>query len=73
LLFIFSLSRPCRMQQSNKLSKPPMGTSQRLASQAIRYIKGNPLKFREFNGPQVTAIEAALTRRMTMVHGPPGK
>ena len=33
--------------------------------------QNNPA-FPSFNGPQLSAIEAALTRRMTMIQGPPG-
>ena len=29
--------------------------------------------FPPFNGPQISAIGAALTRRVTMIQGPPGK
>jgi hypothetical protein len=64
----------CDLEElSNKLSKPPMATSYRLASQAVKYMKSNPhAVFRTFNAPQLAAIEAALTRRMTMIQGPPG-
>jgi superfamily I DNA and/or RNA helicase len=59
--------------QSNKLAKPPMPNSLKLAHQVIKYMKSNPHGiFREFNAPQFAAIEAALTRRMTMIQGPPG-
>jgi hypothetical protein len=50
-----------------------MATSYKLASQAVKYMKSNPHNvFRGFNAPQLAAIEAALTRRMTMIQGPPG-
>jgi hypothetical protein len=64
----------CDLEQvSNKLAKPPMATSYKLASQAVKYMKTNPhAVFRTFNAPQLAAIEAALTRRMTMIQGPPG-
>jgi hypothetical protein len=64
----------CDLEQvSNKLAKPPMATSYKLASQAVKYMKTNPHGvFRTFNAPQLASIEAALTRRMTMIQGPPG-
>jgi hypothetical protein len=64
----------CDLEQvSNKLAKPPMETSYKLASQAVKYMKSNPHGvFRTFNAPQLASIEAALTRRMTMIQGPPG-
>jgi hypothetical protein len=64
----------CDLEQvSNKLAKPPMATSYKLASQAVKYMKSNPhAVFRTFNAPQLAAVEAALTRRMTMIQGPPG-
>jgi hypothetical protein len=64
----------CDLEQvSNKLAKPPMATSYKLASQAVKYMKSNPHGvFRTFNAPQLASIEAALTRRMTMIQGPPG-
>ena len=59
--------------QANRLGKPPMAISYKLATQALKYLKSNPHGvFPEFNGPQRAAIEASLTRRMTMVQGPPG-
>jgi hypothetical protein len=58
------------MRQSTSLSKPPMATSQHLAKKALSYIQSNPHQvFDEFNEPQLRAIHAALTRRLTCVHG----
>lgn len=70
--FLANLYTSFYFEKSAKLSRPPMGTSQKLAKQVLKYIKSNPHIFPEFNSPQLTAIEAALTRRMTMIHGPPG-
>ena len=49
-----------------------MSSSHTLASQALKFFKSNPNFFHDFNAPQKAAIEAALTRRMTMIQGPPG-
>ena len=46
-----------------------MGSSYKLADQFAKFIKKNPDLFREFNAPQRAAIEAALTRRMTLIQG----
>jgi hypothetical protein len=43
-----------------------------MAKQALNHIHSNPYGlFPLFNGPQLTAIEAALTRRLTLIQGPP--
>lgn len=58
---------------ASRLSKPPMATSHQLASQVLKFVKSNSNGvFRPFNAPQLAAINAALTRRLTMIHGPPG-
>ena len=50
-----------------------MGNSQQLAKKALSYIRSNDQQiFEKFNEPQLAAINAALTRRLTMVQGPPG-
>ena len=57
-----------------KLAKPPLPSSVELTNQVMAYIKTNPQQlFPTFNEPQLTSIRAALTRRMTMIQGPPGK
>ena len=62
------------LQNINKLvSKPPMPSSVKLANQALAYIQKNPHNvFNPMNGPQLAAIGAALTRKLTMIQGPPG-
>lgn len=56
-----------------KLAKPPLPSSVELAKQVMTYIEANPQQlFPKYNEPQLTAIRAALTRRMTMIQGPPG-
>ena len=61
-------------KQPKKLAKPPLPTSTQLANQVMSYIQANPTKlFPEYNEPQLTAIRSALTRRLTLIQGPPGK
>jgi hypothetical protein len=58
---------------NNLVSKPPMPNSVKLANQALSYIQKNPHNiFNPMNGPQLAAIGAALTRKLTMIQGPPG-
>jgi hypothetical protein len=60
----------CDLQDlTNNIAKPPMATSHKLATQVLKHIRSNPKLFREFNGPQLASVEAALTRRMTMIQG----
>jgi hypothetical protein len=49
-----------------------MPTSVKLTNQALSYIQKNPKIFNPMNGPQLAAIGAALTRKMTLIQGPPG-
>ena len=49
-----------------------MSSSVKLANQALAYIQRNPNVFRQMNGPQLAAIGAALTRKLTLIQGPPG-
>lgn len=64
----------CDLQRLGRLfAKPPMATSLKLANQALAYIQKNPHStFNPMNGPQLAAIGAALTRKLTLIHGPPG-
>jgi hypothetical protein len=66
----------CDLEQlSNKLAKPPMANSHKLAKEVVKYMYMKSNKggiFPNFNAPQLAATEAALTRRMTMIQGPPG-
>lgn len=59
--------------QAKQIAKPPLQDSTRLTNQVLGYLQSNPQKlFPQFNGPQISAIGAALTRRLTMIQGPPG-
>ena len=59
--------------QANLVSKPAMGDSIAATRLILKYIRSNSKgTFPAFNGPQLTALEAALTQRLTLFHGPPG-
>jgi energy-coupling factor transporter ATP-binding protein EcfA2 len=50
-----------------------MPSSVKLANQALTYIQSNPHNvFQPMNGHQLAAIGAALTRKLTLIQGPPG-
>ena len=56
--------------QSSCLAKAPMGSSQKLAKKAISYMTSATQQiFEKFNQPQLAAIQAALTRRLTLIQG----
>jgi hypothetical protein len=47
-----------------------MASSQQLAKKAISYMTSdNQQIFEKFNPPQLAAITAALTRRLTLIQG----
>lgn len=63
----------CDLQSlSRLLAKPPMPTSIKMANQVLTYVQANKGVFKELNEPQLAAVEAALTRKLTMIQGPPG-
>lgn len=51
-----------------------MKDSTKLANEVLNYLQSDHPKklFPRFNGPQLTCIGAALTRKLTMIQGPPG-
>ena len=58
---------------NNLVSKPPMPNSVKLANQALSYIQKNPHSiFNPMNEPQLAAIGAALTQKLTIIQAPPG-
>lgn len=65
----------CDLQQLDRLlAKAPLGTqSVQWANQALTYMQQNPHRvFPAMNGPQLAAVGAALTRKLTLIQGPPG-
>jgi len=66
------MSNPSLGDLPKKLAKPPLPTSTQLANQVMNYIQSNPMKlFPKYNEPQLAAIRSALTRRLTLIQGPP--
>lgn len=56
---------------AKKLVKPPMTNSPALAQRTLAHLRAKAAG-RVYNAPQVAAIEAALSRRWTLIQGPPG-
>ena len=68
------LEQPCDIGDlCRKLARPPLPNSVQFAKQVLDFMQSDrAAQFPEFNEPQVTAIGAALTRRLPMIQGPPG-
>ena len=67
------MSNPSLGELPKKLAKPPLPTSVQLTNQVMTFIDVDPQKlFPKYNEPQLTAIRCALTRRLTLIQGPPG-
>ena len=52
-----------------------MKESTRLTNEVLNYLQSSDSNgtFPQYNGPQLSSIGAALTRKLTMIQGPPGK
>ena len=69
-----SLSLNTKLIKARRLAKPPMPESTKLCNQVLAYLQSNPHgSFPQFNRSQISAIAASLTRRLTLIQGPPGK
>lgn len=59
---------------AKQIAKPPFVDSIKLTNEVLSYLQSNPQNlFSPFNGPQLSAIGAALSRKLTLIQGPPGK
>jgi superfamily I DNA and/or RNA helicase len=55
------------------IARPPLQDSTKLTNQVLSFLQKNTQNnFPNFNGPQLSAIGAALTRKLSLIHGPPG-
>jgi hypothetical protein len=55
------------------IARPPLQDSTKLTNQVLGFLQKNSHNnFPNFNGPQLSAIGAALTRKLSLIHGPPG-
>ena len=55
---------------ARKIAQAPFKSSGRHANEVLRFIQANPRRiFPPFNEPQLTAVGAALSRRLTMIQG----
>jgi hypothetical protein len=64
----------CDLQSLGRvLAKPPMPNSVKLANEVLTHVQANSNNiFRPLNAPQLAAVGAALTRKLTLIQGPPG-
>lgn len=72
---LFRDTESCNLRElAKRLARRPLPNSAMLANQALAYMQTNPHGiFDPLNGPQLAAIGAALTRRLTLIQGPPGE